>query len=69
MINGIKEDNKGGAESVLHVLDKKTGVWKYGNKSKTEITANRKYKTREKPDRYTYLAFIVNMKNALISIE
>lgn len=69
MINGIEKYNNGGTMSVLHVSDKEAGVWNQGNRSGTEITANRKYKTRERPDRYTDLAFIVNMKDALISIE
>jgi len=69
MMNGIKKNNNGGAMSVLHLSDKKTYVWSYRNRSKTEITANKKDKTRERPDRYTDLAFTVNMKGALLSIE
>jgi len=41
-MNGIKKNNNGNTASSLHVLDKKAGVWSHGNRSKTEITANKK---------------------------
>jgi hypothetical protein len=68
MINGIKENNSGGAMTVLHVLDNKAGVWNQGNRSKAEITANKKYKATDITDRKTALAFAVKMKRALLSI-
>jgi hypothetical protein len=69
MINGTKKDTDGGAMSALHVSYKKVYVWSYRNRSKTEITANKKNKTRKKPERYTDLSFIVNIKGALLSIK
>jgi len=69
MSNGIKKNNNGGAMISLHEFREKDGVWSHRNRSKTEITANKKDKTSDRTDRYTDIAFTVNMKGALLSIE
>ena len=69
MINGIEENNNGGALSYLHVSDNKAGVWNQGNRGKAEITANKKDETTDMTYRKSDLAFAVKMKRALLSIE
>lgn len=55
--------------SALHALDIKAGGWSDENIIKAEITAKRKDKTADITARNTDLAFIVNMKGDLFSIE
>ena len=68
MSNGMERNNSS-AMSVLSVSAIKAGVRNQGNKSRTEITANKKDKTSDRPDRYTDKAFTVYMQGALLSIE
>lgn len=55
--------------STLHVSDKKADARSHRNRGKTEITAKKKDKPSDRPDRYTDIAFTMNMKGYLLSIE
>jgi hypothetical protein len=68
MSNGMIKNNNGGAMSSLHISDNKAGARNQGNRSKTEITANRKHKATDITDIKTDLAFAAKMKRALLSI-
>ena len=69
MINGMKKNNNGGAVSALRALDTKTGGWSDENRSKTEITADRKDRTVNITARNTDLAFTMSIKGDLLSIR
>jgi hypothetical protein len=68
MTDGMERNNNSDAMSVLSVSAIKAGVLNQGNKSRTKITANKKDKTSNRPNRYTAIGFVVNMKGALLSI-
>ena len=65
----MKKNNNGNTMSPLHAFDNISGVWSYGNRSKTEITTIRKHKTADITARNTDLAFTVNIEGDLFSIR